>query len=211
MKNLLLRRELKRQGATSKDAESMLSIAQVLSLDVPSLPAEVKKQIAHDIGFKPQRQIIKPRFAIAGATAAFVVLIVLSQSAQPGSTLYALKRGSEEVRTVVQPGFNHEDLQQRREDERNKAAEIQQKQEDKRGESGSQDAAEDSSRSRHGSQRSGQNQTENSSNVSEQESGSSGSGSGSGDNRTDTSGSGSSGSGSGSSGSSRSGRGSGQD
>lgn len=176
MKNLLLRRQLRRQGATSQDAKLLSSIADTLSVITPSgLSSSAKKQIAADLGFTSRRHIATPKLAFASLAAVFAILIVLAQGAQPGSVLYALKRGSEEVRTVVQPGFNQEDLQQRRDDEQRKAAETQ-KQEDSQGKqadtegssddtrSGRQSGAENTQQTIEGgtSQKSGEQQTDNS-------------------------------------------------
>ncbi len=206
MKNKILRWQLRRQGTSPKEADSLAKLAQALSVSLPELHPETKKQIAEDLGFKPRYPIIKPKFAIAGTAAAFVVLVVISQSAQPGSTLYALKRGSEQVRTVVQPGFNQEDLDKRREDERNKAAEVQQKQEDRSSQPSGQSADDNNSAIRQKREQSGQRQSESTSKPDEQKSSNSGPGSGSGGSQTGTNTSGSD-----NSGNSQSGRGSGRD
>lgn len=46
----------------------------------------------------------------------FIGLVFLSQSALPGSWLYGIKRGSEQLRTIVQPGYS-ETLIDKRADE----------------------------------------------------------------------------------------------
>lgn len=130
MKNYFTKRQLLHQGASPEDANELARIAKDLRGSVPGLNPDVKKQIAQDIGFKPAKNTTNLRFATAGAFVALVVLSVVAQSAQPGSVLYALKRGTEEVRVILQPGFDEDDIQQRREDERQHEIEDNKQEED---------------------------------------------------------------------------------
>ena len=123
MNRLLLRQQFKRQGLAKKDVKSLSNIAHGLGNAYPSLSSESKKRIAAEIGFKPQGFFTLYRVAAGSAFAAFAVLIVLAQSALPGSVLYALKRGTEEVRVVLQPGFGDDQLKQRRDEEQKKLKE----------------------------------------------------------------------------------------
>lgn len=120
MKNIFLKRQLERQGASTKDATELAGVSDELKDVIPNLDPKAKKQIAQEIGFKPVRVSNSFRWATGGAFVSLLALVVVAQSAQPGSVLYALKRGTEEVRVIVQPGFDEEDLKQRRQDEQKK-------------------------------------------------------------------------------------------
>ena len=117
MKNIFLKRQLKQQGASAKDVKDLAGVSSELKDAAPNLDPKVKKQIAEKIGFKPVRVSNGFRWATGGAFASLLTLVIVAQSAQPGSVLYALKRGTEEVRVIIQPGFDEEDLKQRRQDE----------------------------------------------------------------------------------------------
>lgn len=133
MKNYFIKKQLVDQGESAKDAKELADVAQKLHGAYPQLSTEAKKQIAHDIGFTQAKTTTSFRFATAGAFAVLLVLVLFAQSAQPGSVLYALKRGSEEVRLVLQPGFDDDDIQQRRDDESKRADEDSHEQEDTSG------------------------------------------------------------------------------
>lgn len=120
MNKFNLKRQFKQAGSSKTEADSLSKLADNISNVLPSLDPQIKQEIAQQIGFKPVRNIPKLRLGLAGATAVFAILIVSAQSALPGSVLYALKRGSEEIRVIVQPGFNQDDLNKRREDEQDK-------------------------------------------------------------------------------------------
>lgn len=122
MKNIILRWQLRQQGASAKDAKALSSVAKnVGRADSPGLSSDAKKRIAAEIGIANRWQFVTiPRLAIGGALALFAVVVAFSQSALPGTPLYSIKRGSEQVRLLVQPGFNQQDIQQRRESEQQK-------------------------------------------------------------------------------------------
>ena len=130
MNNPFLRNQLKDMGSSKDESRRLADLANELNSITPPLGKATKNRIANEIGFKPTNTIPKLRLSLAGAMAIFVMLIVLAQSATPGSVLYALKRGSEEVRVLVQPGFDDSDIQQRRDEEKvkiNKQLEIEDK------------------------------------------------------------------------------------
>ncbi len=115
MKDLLLKLELRRNGATAADADAMARIATSIGHDVPGLSSEAKKRIADEIGFVSRKQFVTaPRLVFASVAVLFMVLVLLAQSSKPGQILYGLKRGSDQVRVIVQPGFKQTDLQERR-------------------------------------------------------------------------------------------------
>lgn len=118
MKNIFLKRQLKSQGASPKDAEELSGLSAELYGLTPNLDPKAKRKIADEIGFKPIRVGYGFRWATGSAFLALITLVIVAQSAKPGSVLYALKRGTEEVRVIVQPGFDKEDLKQRREEEK---------------------------------------------------------------------------------------------
>ena len=124
MKNIILKRQLRKAGATRQEARELSDISNDLRSSVPHLGTSVKHQIAQDIGLRQRPIYAKPRFALAGAFAVIVMLSVAAQFAQPSSPLYALKRATEEVRVILQPSFKDE-LQHRRQDEQRKADEQQ--------------------------------------------------------------------------------------
>ncbi len=119
MKNIRLNRQLRKAGATRQEARDLSAVTSDLRDSVPHLDTSVKHQIAQDIGLRQRPIYAKPRFALAGALAAIVILSIAAQFAQPGSPLYALKRATEEVRVIIQPSFKAE-IQHRRQDEQQK-------------------------------------------------------------------------------------------
>jgi hypothetical protein len=88
----------------SKDeARELRAFARLIEeLDLPTLDKETKSRIATDIGFgyHPYRKTFARSWE--GAIAVLVVMVlVFAQSAKPGSALYAIKRGTDKVRTAV--------------------------------------------------------------------------------------------------------------
>lgn len=115
MKKLLLKLQLRTTGANAAEADAMARIAAAIGSDVPGLSGAAKQRIADEIGFSTKKTLITaPRLVFASIAIIFVALLLLAQSAKPGQILYGLKRGSEQVRVIVQPGFNQTDLQERR-------------------------------------------------------------------------------------------------
>jgi hypothetical protein len=133
MKNLLLRMQLRRQGATREEAKALAEIANKIGVSTSGLIPQAKSRIARGIGFKQRGHRVNYRLVLGGSFAALAIMVVVAQSALPGSPLYALKRGSEEVRTVVEPGFNDDDLRQRREIEQRKIQENQEREDNHSG------------------------------------------------------------------------------
>lgn len=114
---LRLRRQLRRAGAESDEARDLTALTSRLTDGLHGLDAGRKGAIAREVGFKPAHVQRQRRVALAGAFAVCLITVLLSQAANPGSTLYAVKRGTEEVRARVQPGFDREDLVERRKQE----------------------------------------------------------------------------------------------
>ncbi len=108
MKQLRLWWQLKRAGASKQERAELLRVARELNMGDVHLSREAKDGIAEQIGFKPMHVKARRRVGFAGAFALFLVLVVASVFAQPGSPLYALKRGIEDVRALVQPGYKQE-------------------------------------------------------------------------------------------------------
>lgn len=106
MKKLILQWQLRMQGASAAEAKRMAHVAKAVGKDAPALSAEAKKRIAEDIGFSARKPIVTPRLAFASAFALLIVLVVVAQAAKPGQVLYSVKRGTEHVRAIVQPGYN---------------------------------------------------------------------------------------------------------
>lgn len=132
MKNILLRKQLRRAGATNQEASDLAATAAALHDLVPHLEASVKQKIAQQIGLKKTPIYARPRFVLAGAFTVLIILSTVAQFAQPGSPLYALKRATEEVIVVIQPSFKTE-IEHRREDERRHADDQQKVEDDRRG------------------------------------------------------------------------------
>ncbi len=116
MKNIILKQQLRKAGATSQEARNLTAITDGLRDSIPHLEPSAKQRIAQEIGIGQRPLYARPRFVSAGAFATVALVCIVAQFAQPGSPLYALKRATEEVRVIVQPSFKAE-LQQRRQDE----------------------------------------------------------------------------------------------
>lgn len=128
MKRLALYWQLRRAGVAHTEARDLARLAATIPA-VPALSSTAKQRIAEELGIAPVRFIHPIRYATAGGLLVLAALVGVSQSAQPSTpVLYTIKRGSEEVRVLLQPGFDRADVQQRREAERQKAAEPQQHQ-----------------------------------------------------------------------------------
>lgn len=124
MKNIRLNRQLRKAGATRQEARELSGMTNDLRDSVPHLDVSIKRHIGQQIGLRQTPHYARPRFALAGAFAALIILSIAAQFAQPGSPLYALKRATQEVRVILQPSFKDE-LQHQREDEQRKADEQQ--------------------------------------------------------------------------------------
>ncbi len=115
--NILLWWQLKRNGMPDSQFRDLNAVAhQLKPLDV-HLSREAKDAIAEQIGFKPVHVKTRRRMEMAGAFTILLFLTVAAQFANPGSPLYALKRGTQNVRAIVQPSYKQE-LEQEREQER---------------------------------------------------------------------------------------------
>lgn len=110
-----LEKELRSLGVNANESEQLSRLAGDLrKSNLPKLSKETKSQISRIPGKRWQLHIY--HFAAGGAAAMFIGLVFLSQSALPGSWLYGIKRGSEQLRTIVQPGYS-ETLIDKRADE----------------------------------------------------------------------------------------------
>lgn len=116
MNHMNLRRELRKVGAGEHEADQLNDVAKLLgNIKTKGLSKEAKKRLAPDISAS---KAPRPWFALAlsGSFATACLLLIVAQSALPGSWLYKLKRTTEEARAVVQPGYK-ESLVEKREDE----------------------------------------------------------------------------------------------
>jgi|GEM_PF-1443695 len=103
MKWFTLKRQFSTETTSKAEAQELRSLVQQIeALDLPTLDKTTKSRIASDIGFgyHPYRKTFARSWE--GAIAVLVVMVlVFAQSAQPGSALYGVKRGTEKVRTAV--------------------------------------------------------------------------------------------------------------
>lgn len=110
-----LEKDLRSLGVNANESEQLSILAGALrKSNLPKLSKETKSQISSIPGKRWQLHIYT--FAAGGVAAAFVGLVFLSQSALPGSWLYGIKRGSEQLRTVVQPGYSETLIDKRAEE-----------------------------------------------------------------------------------------------
>lgn len=115
MKDKHLRKQLRNVGANKTEADALAELAFSLSATKPrGLSRAAKERIVEDLPIKAENHH-PVRWALAGSMAGFaVVLVFIAQSALPGSWLYDVKRGSEEVRTLVQPGYTDTLVEERK-------------------------------------------------------------------------------------------------
>lgn len=111
-----LKSQLKKAGAQPAELDELAAVTRQLEDAVPRLEHNRKDDIARQIGFKPVHVKRQRAVALSGAFAVFVIVVLLAQLARPGTPLYAVKRGTEEVRIKVQPGYQ-EDVVERRKTE----------------------------------------------------------------------------------------------
>lgn len=106
MKKLKLKRELRQIGASPSEAADLARLAgQLGGVKLRGLSAGTRDEIARIPGKRVHYFHIPARYAMGGALAAVIVLVGVAQTAKPGSALYNVKRGTEEVRAIVQPGY----------------------------------------------------------------------------------------------------------
>lgn len=116
MKDWLLKYRLHRAGADKHETEELAMLARRIErmADVPHLSERKKRDIAAGLGLRPAPLLLRAR-PIFGMVAALVIgTVLVAQSAQPGSALYGIKRSSEEVIVRVQPSFQSERVERRR-------------------------------------------------------------------------------------------------
>ncbi len=115
MSKMSLRKELRSVGAGEHEADQLADMAKLLgNIKTRGLSSETKKRLAPSV-----EATKKPRtwqWALAGSFATACLLLLIAQSALPGSWLYRVKRGTEEARAAIQPGYK-EILVEKREDE----------------------------------------------------------------------------------------------
>lgn len=103
MKWFTLKRRFDAEATSKAEAKELWDLAQQIeALDLPTLDKATKARIASDIGFgyHPYRKTFARSWE--GAMAVLVIMVlVFAQSAKPGSALYAVKSGTDKVRTVV--------------------------------------------------------------------------------------------------------------
>lgn len=124
MKRLLLWKQLFKQGAKAREARGLSDVSKGLSKNSPSLSGDKKKEIAQEIGFDLPKVGSYGRVATAGASFGFVILIIAAQFAHPSSPLYAIKQGTDEIRSIIQPGFEKNDDKSEQNEDRDSSQEI---------------------------------------------------------------------------------------
>lgn len=115
MIKMKLRKELRSVGAGEHEADKLADVAISLKKLKPhGLSAETKRRLAP----KPElsREPHGLRWAVAGTFATACLLLIVAQSALPGSWLYGLKRKTETIRTQIQPDYQ-DNLVEKREAE----------------------------------------------------------------------------------------------
>lgn len=115
--NIRLWWQLKRDGMSDNQYNELDGVARQLKLTDVHLSREAKDAIAEQIGFKPVHTHTRT-MALAGALG--VLLLTVTSAAQfthRGSPLYSLKRGTQNVRAIVQPSYKQELDQERAQEE----------------------------------------------------------------------------------------------
>lgn len=106
-----LKAELYSSGGVPKQIDEYIKTAgQIKKAGVPKLSRRSKRRLARQLGVSRwHRPSLKP-LLLASSTlvAMLVIVIVLAQTAKPGSVLYLLKRGSENARALVEPNYQDE-------------------------------------------------------------------------------------------------------
>lgn len=118
MKKARLEKELRLTGASPSEAERLTDLAEMLGrIPQRGLSTETKKRLA-PTPEAARRRLRLPtwQWSLAGGFATACLLLIVAQSALPGSWLYGLKRKTEEARALVQPGFE-DSLMEKREEE----------------------------------------------------------------------------------------------
>ena len=112
MKQYMLRRQLRALGATKNEQDSLQKLANSIAQSqvVPHLDPESKEHIAHTIGIPTHKDHRATLLVSATSFAVLTLLIVSAQFASPGSALDSIKQGTDQVRSVIQPGFKVEEL-----------------------------------------------------------------------------------------------------
>ncbi len=103
MRSLRLKHQLKSQGSSGADTEELIKLAALLErAEIPALDKSEKQKIASAIGFgySPHRKAFIRTWE--GAAAILIIFImVLAQTATPGSALYPVRKGGQKVRSAV--------------------------------------------------------------------------------------------------------------
>ncbi len=117
MKKLILKRDLRQNGAGAHEADELTKLAgQFEHIKLKGLSAHSKDHIARIPG-KPVHYFQFPvKYALGGALAAVLVIAGFAQTARPGNALYGIKLGTEEVRTWVQPEYIDNIVEERKDE-----------------------------------------------------------------------------------------------
>lgn len=116
MNKMSLKKDLRKVGAGEREAEQLADVADLLSsVKTRGLSKDAKKRLAPD-----EKAAKAPKIWLAwgagGAFATACLLLIIAQSALPGSWLYPIKRTTEEARAALQPGYK-DNLVEKREEE----------------------------------------------------------------------------------------------
>lgn len=112
-----LQRDLRKVGATETEAEKLADIAKIMGNIKPrNLSKETKKRLApYPEAARQPHHLQWAMFGGSFATAA-LVLVIVAQSALPGSWLYGIKRGTEDARALLQPSYKDKVIENREEE-----------------------------------------------------------------------------------------------
>lgn len=93
MRDYILKRQLKAEGASRREAEELSKLAGRLDrMPVPHLSREAKAGIARDLGIRPHGRPLEMRLVFSGAMAALLAVVIVSQHASPSSPLYEVRQ-----------------------------------------------------------------------------------------------------------------------
>lgn len=109
--------ELQAAGASKQDAIALQKFAKKLPRQYkhPRLSGRKKRAIAKEIGIGREWFAMRTIAVAAYAAVAAIIImpVVIGQFSLPGDPLYFVKRGTEKVRGVVQPGYADKEAERR--------------------------------------------------------------------------------------------------
>lgn len=100
-------RQLRHSGATRSEAWALLKTAKHIQTTLRSPRFDAKDRIALELGISRKPWLLQTRH-LTTVAASFIVMatIVASQFTQSNPVLHQVKRGTDAIRSRIQPGFN---------------------------------------------------------------------------------------------------------